>query len=184
MAQVIHFDRDEALDLIKIEYNLHPAAELIDYYKLFYQALYGPGHLITNESEAYSYLHEELLQFQGNQEPYVQDLSLSGNDFCRVNLQVILDKMISEIDYFDLFLQSARDQTSTDGYNKYWYEIEKLIKEIGVLGKVFEEQEKILKSCLDSAVVYSPRHSDIFRQNYNPHYRLIRKIFLTDILLK
>jgi len=46
--------------LIKSEFELHPKAQLIDYYKLFFQGTFGPGHIISNKESAIKFLKNEL----------------------------------------------------------------------------------------------------------------------------
>ena len=162
-------------DLILSERRIHPVAQLIDYYKIFYQALYGPGHIISDERSARCYLDEELRLFTGNEEPLIQDISYIDNDYCRVNLQVIRLKMITFEEYFQSFLRSVTNERHKEDFFSLWAVIAGIIREMSILGVEFSKQYDDLNLWLQREGDYSPRHSEIYRQAYNPHYRLIRK---------
>ena len=51
---------DKIRKLIKSEFELHPKAQLKDYYKLFFQGTFGPGHIISSRSSARKFLQNEL----------------------------------------------------------------------------------------------------------------------------
>ena len=175
-------ETNEINRLIQMEYTLHPASRLTDYYKLFFQAIYGPGHLITNNEAAYQYLIDELQNFQENQEPLIQDLSFAGNDFCRVNLQVITLNMLDVRTYCRHFIRSADNLQSSIDLREIWSVITELLEEMGILGETFNEEMKLLGSFTEGVDLISPRHSESFRNAYDPHYRLIRKEFITNLL--
>jgi hypothetical protein len=169
--------------LIREEHELHPVAELIDFYKLFFQASCGPGHLVENRDRASRFLHEELQETLDNHEPLVQDISLGENDYCRVDLKVIQNGLITEKEFFFAFIKSVPNKIEPAEFPELWPTIESKIKELNIFGPAFIMERKILSAVLGTRKVNHPRHSERFRREYNPHYRLIRKQFikLSDI---
>jgi hypothetical protein len=170
---------DRIAQLIREEYDLHPAAELVDHYKLFFQACCGPGHLIDDRSEALGCLRAELLQDLDNEEPLIRDISMWDNDYCRVDLKVVKNGMMSEKEFFSLFLDSVSSKILPDRFPEYWPLIESKIKELDIFGPAFITERKTLSAILGEKKDYHPRHSERFRREYNPHYRLIKKKFLS-----
>lgn len=170
----------EVEKLIQQEHNLHPRAELIDYYKLYFQAICGPGHLIENEESAALFLRKELSESRINNEPLFQDISFSGFDFCRVNLKLIRLKLIKEEVFLNLFIESALSSKNRLISQKEWLEIEELIKGIQVIKTGYEKQKQSLNSQISFRQIRIPRHSKVFRITYRPHYRLIRKSLLEE----
>jgi hypothetical protein len=172
---------ERTTELILIEHAVHPRAELIDYYKLFFQAISGPGHLINNAEEARNYLSEEIRVMEDSEEPLFQDISYDGNDFCRVSLQTVRDNLISEKDFFERFFESAMNKLDNISMLNVWVEIEQLIYKLNVVGSGYDFQRKELDTLLKMRETFIPRHSETYRNEYKPHYRLLRNEYLKDI---
>jgi hypothetical protein len=166
--------------LIIEEQRLHPAAQLQDYYKLLFQAFYGPGHLITDNNSAKKYLIEELEGIEECGSVMLQDLSLGQNDFCRVSLIVIKKGLISVENYLELFIKSANTTYNSHSLKELWPEIELLI---GRKMAVSLQQSQELAKNIQSSDSFHPRHSGAYRNAYYPHYRVIKKSLLPQQLL-
>ena len=164
------------------EFAIHPDAELIDYYKLFFQAIYGPGHLIDSREQARFYLQTELRQFEGNEEPHIQDISYAGRDYCRVNLQVIKKGLIGEDDFLERFINSVRDPNDGTCFIEVWDVLAELIGNLEIPDDDYVQQLAQLQKMLRPGRLLHPSHSYSYKQAYNPHYRLIRKKFICDIV--
>ncbi|MBT4575288.1 MAG: hypothetical protein HOB92_02350, partial [Candidatus Cloacimonetes bacterium] len=95
---------EEIIKLINSEFTLHPRAQLIDYYKLFFQGTFGPGHIISDKNSVIEFLKNELDKSTIFEEKDYQKISYI-NDFYRVNLNVINEGMISFDDFVDAFLK-------------------------------------------------------------------------------
>jgi len=183
------------LSLINQEKQLHPQARLHDYYKLIFQAIYGPGHIIDNRESAYYYLKQELEQNDSFDEINIQDISwtafipdcgckisITPQDYCRVSLKLIKVNYISLKEYLDLFLKSADNQIKYDKNHwcKIWDSISIILKEL-MIDNYATDLELISNNLLINKPI--ARHSEIYRKTYQPHYRLIRKklLYTSDI---
>ena len=47
------------VELASHELDLHPAAQLVDLYKLFYQGTFGPKHIMEDQAVALRFLAED-----------------------------------------------------------------------------------------------------------------------------
>jgi len=60
--------RKEILSKLQVmfinELEHHPQSSLIDFYKLYMQSAFGPGHIINDENTARAYLAKELVSYQ------------------------------------------------------------------------------------------------------------------------
>lgn len=186
-------------DRLADEKVYHPKACLRDYYKLAFQAVYGPGHLIESKDSADKYLKAELQAIEINEDLTVQDISfnkcrlygeITGN-YCRLSLKAISDGIITYNDYLSAFLRSAKNsseanscRTSFSDYNtekwlNLWKDTESYLRESKIV-KDFSESETLINGILRNSPV--SRHSDIYRENYHPHYRLMKKSILREYM--
>ena len=163
---------EEIIKLINSEFVLHPKARLIDYYKLFFQGTFGPGHIISDKNSAIKFLNNELDESTIFEEKDYQNISYINN-FYRVNLNVINEGMISFDDFVDAFLKSADIKNKIDyqSWLKEWKNIEKQIMMMNIpIENVQEQSAELWEVIIDNKLV---SHSDIYRNNYSPHYRLM-----------
>ena len=135
----------------------YPAAEATDLYKLVFQDLYGPGHLLTDSAAAMRYISTEVAEMDDaaypnelhsiNDGPFpLYEYTLCDSNFVRVNLVLV---------------------------KRGWFSLEHLVS-------------AVLRSAQglptpDPKFVMS--HSANFKAAYNPHYRIIRRdIFEREFL--
>ena len=162
---------DKIRKLIKSEFELHPKAQLIDYYKLFFQGTFGPGHIISSRSSARKFLKNELEESSVFEETDYQNISYI-NEFYRVNLNVINKGMISFDGFLDAFLMSAKieKEISHKEWLVDWENIEQQILLMKIPIENIEKQSTELWEIITNEQLIS--HSNIYRKNYSPHYRL------------
>jgi hypothetical protein len=126
----------------------YPAAESQDLYKLVFQDLYGPGHLLTDSLAAVRYISREVAEMKDtypevfrdvNDGPFpLYEYTLCDSNFVRVNLVLVkrgviaLDKLVSAL------LRSTEGLPAPD--------------------------PKFVMT-----------HSTAFKAAYDPHYRIIRR---------
>ena len=152
------------LDILKLHLNKYPLMQAEDVYKLAYQFYFGPGHFIDDKDKAYNYLLEEA------KECHSLDIEIIDlGEYARINL--INDKeYLSSL--FKAFFNSAKiNEKPIQGFinlldtcSEYLIENNNLFNSFNTL----KEKMKILKYPAIS-------HSEIYRENYHPHYRLINK---------
>ena len=158
--------------LIKSEFKLHPKAQLIDYYKLFFQGTFGPEHIISNKNSAIEFLKNELEESPIFEEIDYQNISYI-NEFYRVNINIINKGMITFDDFMDAFLKSAKieKEISYKEWLEEWGNIENQILLMKIPIENIEQQSSELWNIIKNEQIIS--HSNIYRSTYFPHYRLI-----------
>lgn len=81
----------------------YPAAEPTDLYKLVFQDLYGPGHLITDSAACAHYVGEECRQMSDETRFPLYEYTLCDSNYVRVNLILVrkgtitLSQMVSAV---------------------------------------------------------------------------------------
>jgi hypothetical protein len=77
---------EEVRQLILSELALHPECEHVDLYKLLYQALFGPFHLIRDLGQLKLSISSELWQMSSPYEPHYQQI---GQIYTRLSLSAL-----------------------------------------------------------------------------------------------
>ena len=127
----------------------YPAAEPQDLYKLVFQDLYGPGHLLTDSLAAVRYISKEVAEMDDsaypeelhsiNDGPFpLYEYTLCDSNFVRVNLVLVKRGWIPLEHFVSALLRSAQGLPTPD--------------------------PKFVQT-----------HSTAFKSVYNPHYRIIRR---------
>jgi hypothetical protein len=176
--EMTDFNESRIIALIEEEYKRHPLAGYIDFYKLFFQGTFGPGHFVESASSARKWLEEELL---GDTTPYgVQDIGYHSN-FLRVGIEVIRDGIISLDKYLELFITTACAPVE---YAKEWVIEWKLIDVILTSRIVFDETERasLLKRLTEGTFLCS--HTVRYRDTYHPHYRVLRADLWQEAIMR
>ena len=147
--------------------KMHPFARLQDYYKLFYQAVFGPAHILSDKNSAYQYLKTEIALSKSKE---IQSIALDDNDFIRVGLGLIED--VNK--FFEVLWESAKKAkkiSNTEWFN-LWNKIATEIEKTDI--KNFKEDSKKIKEfLLDGKFIF--HHSEIYKEKYHPHYRVVSR---------
>jgi len=163
---------DRITELIISEFELHPKAQLIDYYKLFFQGTFGPGHIIKDKISAENNLKTELTNTSNFEDIEFQNISFL-NTFYRVNINVLNEEIISLDDFLDAFLKSANieNEINHNEWMENWKNIEKQFFKLKIPIENIEQQSAELWEIIKDKQLVS--HSNAYRAAYSPHYRLI-----------
>lgn len=73
----------------------YPAAEPQDLYKLVFQDLYGPGHLITDSTACAHYVGKEVSEMSDTTNFPLYEYTLCDSNYVRVNLIVVRKGIVS-----------------------------------------------------------------------------------------
>jgi len=152
---------------LKLEIKLHPGLNLIDIYKLFYQALFGPNHIIRDHSHVCATIQQEMKQMQGLYHPIWQEL---GN-FSRISLSALQrldgDTSTSAMKLTDWMLASL-SEVDESAFPSLWLDLKGMIsRTITFSDQHWNEVCHIVNS---GAI---PSHSGHYKSLYHPHYRLV-----------
>lgn len=157
------------------ELQLHPKAQLADIYKFFFQGTFGPGHILSDQKSALTYLQNELQSSTEFDSVLWQQVGYKIL-YYRINLKLVKEGTIPEEKYFRAFIHSAN--TSKIPSTKEWWEewnfILSVIDEMKLIIPNYEENKSGLDNMLLEGKVLV-HHSDIYRKLYNPHYRIVDK---------
>lgn len=179
----------EITKAIEHQMQSYPKSRLKDLYKSFFQDAFGPGHLMSDDSQARSqaraYLMEEVRQAKDDPSllPLYEQTGYKGQ-FLRVSLQVINDGLVPFDEYFEAFWLSAQEfiLPSLESWKEEWAVIERQIRlKEEALPHMEEDAEAIQE--LFQRGEYASHHSREYEDAYHPHYRLIKKDIFQDRLL-
>ncbi len=177
--------REKVIKLIRHEHSLRPKAELFDYYKLFYQGAFGPGHMVNDLESAKQFLMHELLSMQGepSQEdlPMIEDIGWRGK-YSRVNLHAITNGNIELDAFLHAFVESANVPPPVEliHWRKMWTEISTILYSEHRELQFFEEQAREIEEAFE---LENPlfHHSRTYRKLYHPHYRVLHADYLIPL---
>ena len=166
---------DAVRELCEYMVRVYPQATLQDLYKTCYQDFFGAEHMISDTAAARAYLRYELNEFMGEGVPELRmpmhEPTGFRHRFVRINLSEVFNGQMSEEELFARFADAAgTDNAFSNNWTEEWQRIEKIALEVHPAWT-----DTILQAALQfAASTASPvRHSEAFRQAYNPHYRII-----------
>ncbi|MDD3170833.1 MAG: hypothetical protein PHO86_00765 [Bacilli bacterium] len=169
-------------DIIIRYYLRFPLSTIQDLIKLLYQATFGGGHMISDPQQCLAFLHEECSSLEKKRKGELLYEYISP-DIVRVNLRPYLEYNFN-LDY----LNDAFIQTSNNNHG----DIESFKQNISLLKGLIKEKliALDLKETLNSIDNYEKsdypvlHHSNIYRESYQPAYRIIDKKYLTTEMKK
>lgn len=161
-------------NLILTHYTNHPLMQIQDLVKLIYQNEFAGGHLITNTQNSYDYLCKE---YNDITTPCKERFEEIGNHLCRVNLAFIEDEGITldTLNHFFVYTSNQKHGT-TLGFERKLQTLLELCHRHMIPFSAHEVTDYLERY---KAKGYPPvSHSEVYRQAYSPHYRVV------DIRLK
>jgi hypothetical protein len=155
--------------------RMYPESTLEDIYKGFFQDEFGPGHLLSDVEASRKYLLRELSLIQSKKR-YKAEPCGTGQNFYRVNLDLILDGYITVDDYFKAFEESATSFRLPDieDWKEKWAQTEILIRPLQNQIKGYKKSILFLNKRLSDGKAVA-HHSKAFVEKYDPHYRIIHR---------
>ena len=159
-----------------------PESRLQDLYKSFFQDRFGPGHIISDRASALNYIRSEMQQADTLVGPLTEPCGWEEN-YVRISLAAVSQGLISADDLTDALLQSAIEipEEALPAWEKEWKAI------LSVIEKDYPDIPDLAadKQTLDSLLAareYAYHHSEIYNRLYHPHYRIIRKALVQNLL--
>ena len=167
---------DKAIRRMCEEIHEHyPMATLQDVYKTCYQDFFGAEHLMTDTAMARRYIHMELEQCRDTDLSLMPKFEPTGfrHRFTRVNFACLVDGTLTENELLYLFISAAgTDNAYSDDWESEWLKIETIAVEVN---PDWDDEELRYELREAAHGRYAVRHSDEFRESYNPHYRIVRR---------
>ncbi len=156
----------------------YPLMQIEDFIKLIYQNEFGGGHLITNKNDSLKFLIEEF----NNIKDYSESLKIEeiGNNIIRVPLTLIPKLGLSLKEFNDVFVESCNKIV---GNNNNYIEKLKILQNMTKY-HTFNFSSDELNIFIENHIKLGCpmiSHSLLYKEAYNPSYRIIRKEKLEDL---
>lgn len=168
-------NEDKAIRLMCEEiHENYPKATLQDIYKTCYQDFFGAEHLMNDTAMARKYINMEMEQCRNTDLTLMPKLEPTGfrHRFTRINLRCVVDGTLTEEELLCMFISAAgKDNAFSDDWYSEWRKIEAIALEVNPEWEDLELQNELHEAAEGN---YAVRHSDSFREYYNPHYRIVR----------
>ena len=172
------------IDAVQAQLAEYPASRLQDVYKTFYQDRFGSGHMIADTAAVRAYLlyELELAAEDSVPNPYYEPTGAEGR-YVRVYLRSVNEGLLSADELFEAFIQSAQPaQQPEQSWAEEWDAIVGQIRQAGITFPDFEQDNEQLK--IAAQANRAVHHSDAYRENYHPHYRIVEKSIFQKIAEK
>ena len=158
---------------IKNQLSLYPQSRLTDLYKNFFQDRFGPGHIVASRAAAADYLEQELANMQPSAMLPFEHTGWQ-NRYVRINLELVKNGTIPKETLLAAFIESANSAAppTIDEWQNEWRQIAAIIQSHSPKLPEYDSDLSYIESRLKSGV-YDMHHSELFRQAYRPHYRII-----------
>lgn len=155
-------------------HNQYPLATLQDIYKTCYQDFFGAEHLMNDTAAVRYFINYELERCKDTDLSPMPKREPTGfrHRFARINFSNIIEGEMTEEQLVMMFIDAAvKDNAYGDDWLSEWLLIEKIALEVNPDWRDEELQSELIEAARGGNAV---RHSDAFRNNYNPHYRIVR----------
>jgi hypothetical protein len=169
-------------ELVLHHYTTYPLMQAEDFHKLLFQATRGPVHSLRHLEKAKEYFFKEWKETSITEDniPCFENISLYSPLF-RVHFGPLKKKGIQPELLWEFFFKTS--ETFVENCSHY----ETAMREFLQISKnsplsYVEKDFGILweKSKEDS--LYVPTHSEVYRNAYQPHYRLVSGKYLLEII--
>ena len=159
----------EELKMILSEHaKRYPLMQPRDAVKLIYQNEFGGGHLIRDEQSVLNYLRREYESVEKDSTmPLYEDI---GNGIVRVNLAAVKPEDLEQLGKD--FIRSAAEHTGTKERFLQKLDVLRQLTAAGHFSFGMIEMESYLSEYMKSGCPMVS-HSEQYRQNYAPAYRII-----------
>lgn len=158
-------------EILRKHLKKYPKMQIQDAVKLLFQSEFGPGHLLSNTAYAEKLLREEIELTKEN-EPEMEEIS---DSFVRYYLGHLTQDDVNDV--LSAMIESAQVQGSKENF----------LKKLSVLKEMnafpVDDLDEYLNDYIkrDSWMV---SHSEMYRECYHPHYRVLLKKCALELMLK
>ena len=157
-------------DILTGHFSRYPMMRPQDALKLLYQAEFGPGHLLRDESRVRQRLREEMAALTPDAGEMLYELV--GGGLCRLSLRACLARGVAEETVFSLLSETAR---TAHGEKARFLSSLRLVTELAEEDEApfdFAEWETYL-AYYDMKKCPAVHHSEAYRAAYQPAYRVV-----------
>jgi thymidylate kinase len=160
--------RNETRELLIKHFEKYPKLRAEDIFKFIFQSAFGCEHLVSNEAAALEYIKKEYSSLSDGETARIEKLD---GEYARVHLSCLRDGLSPET-LARLFCLSAKKEENGQ---------ERLLEKLSVAAELVDERiipldREDFERKLDEwreAGYPAVHHSDAFRSEYHPAYRVI-----------
>lgn len=160
--------RNETRELLIKHFEKYPELRAEDIFKFIFQSAFGCEHLVSNEAAALEYIKKEYSSLSDGETARIEKLD---GEYARVHLSCLRDGLSPET-LARLFCLSAKKEENGQ---------ERLLEKLSVAAELVDERiipldREDFERKLDewrAAGYPAVHHSDAFRSEYHPAYRVI-----------
>ena len=161
---------EELEKILREHVKRYPLMQPTDAVKLIYQNEFGGGHLIRDEEACLNYLRREYESVEKDTSiPLYEDI---GNGIVRVNLAAVNEEDLEQLGRN--FIRSAAEHKGTRERFLQKLDVLRQLTAAGHFSFGMIELEDYLLDYINSGCPMVS-HSEQYRQNYVPAYRVIKK---------
>ena len=170
-----HAPNDFEMDILRVlKYQLerYPFLSLVDIYKSFFQDAFGPEHLLFDPEKARESFKYELEAMKTRGCRAVEPCGM-GICFCRIPMDLVIDGIIDEGNYFSAFLAGASAFKNPDVgiWKQTWCCILEVLDMKREFIQDFWKDSELILMALEKGS-WALNHSSRYRELYDPHYRI------------
>ena len=157
-------------------YKRYPNLQVEDVFKYLFQSAFGCEHLVSDESRALAYIQKE---YETVSRTEISRIDLLDGDYSRVHLSCLNDGLSTKT-LAKLFCLSAKQEKDGMALLQEKIEVARALVAQGVLPLNADEFAQKLATW--AALGYpAVHHSDVFRAEYKPAYRVIANRYLKSL---
>jgi hypothetical protein len=169
-------------ELVLRHYDIYPLMQAEDFHKLLFQATRGPIHSLQHLEKAKKYFFKEWKETSTTEDniPCFEDISLHSSLF-RVHFAPLKKKGARPELLWEFFLETSRTFVENCSlYGAIMQEFMQITKSPPL--SYLEKDFGILWEKSKEDFLYIPTHSEMYRNVYQPHYRLVSGEYLLEII--
>ncbi|MBL7086278.1 MAG: hypothetical protein ISS28_04155 [Candidatus Cloacimonetes bacterium] len=149
-------------------------------YKLIYQSVMGPEHILQDEKKAFQYLKNEMKKAIGKEKNLFVNIGLENN-LVRVNLNVFKEKIGDAQKLFSAMKETAKIiKPNKSKLQKVWSQVGQIFANSGLHFLSYSIWKKFTEWLLQNNFPHIS-HSEIYRKAYLPSYRIVLIKFLINM---
>ncbi len=171
--------------LIRTHVSRYPALDILDVYKLLHQAVFGPGHAITNQRATREWLERESdLLIPSYDESLLENIHPQGQ-IVRVHLRPYLAARGSLEKLLEGYIRSSTAvQGDPEDMSAAWNVFQRMTENGGAFASRFPARTIALVGRTRASENWpASHHSPAYDQTYKPAYRVLT-LSLAETLLK
>jgi hypothetical protein len=167
--------------LINYHFWLYPKMQIEDLYKLIYQSVMGPWHLLQDEREAFQSLKNQIEKGIGKERELFVNIGLE-NDLVRVNLNVYKEKTGDAHRLFSAMEKTAEIiKPDKSKLQNVWTTVGEMFASGEICFLDYGLWRELTDLLIQNDFPYIS-HSKIYRKNYFPLYRIVLKGLLSPYI--